>query len=135
MKLCLINKKCLISFNSFYHIPKKFMRVDDQIKDAIDYNAPKRYNKNGTRVNDFYFKKASYSDHIKIQDHLNKTHKYHEHPFEHSPKLWRRFMEVVNPGEYERIKEKRQRRKTDMARAREFCRKIIYLHQKYLPKK
>lgn len=96
----------------------------------------RQYRKTGARIAMYSIKHTEDKVNEKFDSMkkiLKKETKFDRHPFITQPKMWRRLMEVPNPGEYVRMEKKDQRRKQDRAIVRDFCRKVLYLHQKYIP--
>lgn len=101
------------------------------------------YSKKGTRLGIFFPKQPkeisfegmnNYNkDLLTIADGLVKTKKFHYHPLLTIRKKAKRLLEIPQPSYIDLHRRKERRRKQDRAVVRAFCRKVLYLHQKYLP--
>jgi hypothetical protein len=111
----------------------KFSNIFDKSQLA---DSQRHYRRTGARIPIYTIKNTEENQLEKfdiMKKVLKKETKFDRHPFITQPKMWRRLMEVPNPGEYVRMETKDQRRKQDRAIVRDFCRKVLYLHQKYIP--
>ena len=96
------------------------------------------YKKNGARMGMWEVpKSSSYEKTIaetnKISKKLHMLGKYTYHPLFQHPKIANRLLETVNKGEYRRLYKIESLRRRDRAIIRDFCKKVLYLHQKYIP--
>lgn len=86
--------------------------------DAPENSTPEQRVEYLTKIQKLYGKMTGLDIHPK----MTKFHKSH------------RTLETVNPGEFERVKAKEFRRKRDRATVADFCKKILYIHDKHIPK-
>lgn len=69
----------------------------------------------------------------KLNDNLMKETEIKFHPVIVVPTIANRVLERVNPGEFRRIELRDNQRRKDRAIVRDFCRKVLYIHEKHHP--
>lgn len=97
-----------------------------------------KYKKNGSRIplwrapsNFSQIEAKKYYENIHETQMIESNYKYH--PKLTNPSIAHRVLEMVNPGEFDRIRRKDNRRRKDRAIVRDFCNKIMYIHEKHIP--
>ena len=100
---------------------------------------PLIYNKKGARL--AVYEPPSNLSPEEASSYINKEHdkfmiltKIAYHPSFQNPTIANRILETVNPGEFRRIEKREDRRRKDRAIVRDFCKKILYIHEKQIPK-
>lgn len=100
---------------------------------------PLVYNKKGARI--AVYEAPSNISSEEANAYINKEHdnfmiltKIAYHPTVQNPTIANRILETVNPGEFRRIEKREDRRRKDRAIVRDFCKKILYIHEKQIPK-
>lgn len=119
----------------FYNSQKFNFTVRTEIK-GLSKDVKRDYKKEGARIGSYKINVKSDKDfetYEKMTTEMRELKGFDKHPMVVIPRYHRRLFENVNPGEFERIYRNNLRRKHDRAVVRDFCRKVLYLHQKYVP--
>ena len=114
--------------NSLFKYSKKYF---------CDYNLY-RYKKSGARIAmwrapSHYTESEAVKHNLQIYNQQMIENNYKYHPKLTNPTIAHRVLELVNPGEFDRIRRRDNRRRKDRAVVRDFCNKIMYIHEKHIP--
>ncbi len=96
------------------------------------------YNSKGARVGAWDApKNLTESEREAYMKKIHKTimiqNKNRSHPMITNPSIANRVLETVNPGEFRRIEKRDDRRRKDRAIVRDFCKKVLFIHDKQIP--
>lgn len=121
-------RNLLFKLSSKKYTPPKFKH-----KVFIEPN----FNGKGKRKAEYVIKDCfgeGLNDFHELRTTLFKESGYKDHPYFKFNSIYKRLLERDSPSEYVRLKNDFLRRKQDRAVVKDFCRKVLYLEQKYVPK-
>ena len=124
----IINKNLLFKFSMKKYTPPKFKN-----RVFVEPN----FNGQGKRVPEYVVRDVfgeGFDDFNKLRATLLKESGYKDHPYFKYNSIYKRLLERDSPSEYVRLQRDFLRRKQDRAVVKDFCRKVLYLEQKYVPK-
>jgi len=126
----IINQLSSKSFSFLNYVEKNMVQVHNKKGTRIPFYSPIKPDINMTREEMLEHTERNLNN---IMDGIHKAKKFYYHPYFTHKKRARRLLEVPQPSYLDRYRKKERRRQIDRAVVRHFCRKVLYLYQKYIP--